>query len=53
MDPVLLADYGLVCALLSGLSPAMPGLVLRLAVGALVGVGAVAGLPALRATLGI
>jgi hypothetical protein len=53
MDPVLVAYYGGVCALLGAVSPVVPGLLLRLGIGAAVGIGAVAGLPALRLALGV
>lgn len=53
MDPVTLAYYATICALLGALSPVVPGLPLRLVLGAAVGAGAVAGLPALRAVAGV
>ena len=51
MDPVTLAFYALVCAVLSFFAPLLGGRVARLAVGAAVGVFAAALLPVLRAAL--
>jgi len=51
MDPVSLAFYALVCALLSLFAPRLGGRAVRLIVGALVGVVAAALLPILRTVL--
>ncbi|MDD9717844.1 MULTISPECIES: hypothetical protein [Dinoroseobacter] len=50
MDPVSLAFYALVCAVLSLFAPRLGGRAARLVVGALVGVLAAAVLPLLRTT---
>ncbi|WP_424966381.1 hypothetical protein [Dinoroseobacter sp. S375] len=51
MDPVALAFYAAICALLSLFAPQLGGRMTRLAVGAGVGVVAAALLPILRTTL--
>jgi hypothetical protein len=51
MDPVTLAFYALVCAVLSLFAPRLGGRTARLIVGALVGVLAAALLPLLRSGL--
>lgn len=53
MDPVSLTYYAAVCGLLGLVGPRLGAAPLRLAIGAVVGIGAVAVLPSLRAALGL
>ena len=53
MDPITLAFYALVCGILSLFAPDLGGRGARLAIGALVGVGAATLLPVLKTTLGL
>ncbi|WP_168161494.1 hypothetical protein [Oceanicola sp. S124] len=53
MDPVNLVYYAVICAGLSGLSPRLRTLPLRLAVGALVGLVAAGLLPQITSALGV
>ena len=52
MDPVALAFYAVVCGVLSLAAPSLGGRVMRLAVGAVVGVVAASVLPLLNAMMG-
>ena len=53
LDPVTLAFYGVVCALLAGYTPMILPRLVRLIIGAAVGVAAAAYLPDLRQALGL
>lgn len=53
MDPVALVFYAIVCALLSLAGPRLGRPLVRLGIGALVGVLAAALLPTLRVALGL
>lgn len=53
MDPINLAYYATVCALLSALSPQLRTPIWRLGIGAIVGLIAAGGLPYLKALAGI
>lgn len=51
MDPISMTYYAAVCAALGAGAPRMPGLPMRLIVGALVGLVAAAALPLVRGML--
>ncbi len=51
MDPITLAFYAIVCGCLSAVSPAVPRLPTRLAIGAIVGLGAAIALPWVKGML--
>ena len=53
MEPISLIFYALICGLLSLFAPNLGGAVPRMAVGAIVGVGAAICLPFLRGMLGV
>lgn len=53
MDFVTIVFYAIVCAVLGLAAPALRGWRSRLVIGALVGIAASAGLPMLRASLGV
>lgn len=53
MDPVVLAFYSLVCAVLGAAAPALGRLWVRFVLGAAVGISAAAALPHLRTALQI
>ncbi len=53
LDPVTLAFYGIVCALLAGYMPVFFPRLLRLIIGAAVGMAAAAYLPELRTLAGL
>lgn len=52
MDTVTLGFYAVVCGVLSAVAPGLGNLLVRLGIGAIVGVVAAAVLPAVRAMLG-
>ena len=52
MEPISIVFYALVCGLLSLFAPNLGGAVPRMAVGAIVGVGAAILLPVLRGMMG-
>jgi len=53
MDPIALGFYAVICGLLSLAAPGLGRPVLRLGVGAVVGILAAAVLPVLRAAMGL
>lgn len=53
MDPITLAFYALVCAILSAAAPNLGNRAARLAIGAVVGVVAASVLPLLRGAVGL
>lgn len=52
MEPISLVFYAIVCGLLSAFAPNLGGFGLRLAIGAVVGIGAAAALPYVHDMMG-
>jgi len=53
MDPIVITFYAVVCGVLGWAAPKLGGSVMRLGVGAIVGVIAVTVLPLVRAVIGL
>ena len=53
MDPIAITFYAVICGFLSAASPVVPSLPIRLAVGAVVGIGAAVILPLLKGAMNI
>lgn len=53
IDPVAIAFYGCICAALAAYAPARTRRIVRLAIGAGVGIGAAAALPFIRSAIGM